>query len=143
MSNLYDLKVTLSDGAIVDAGRIEVPTGPTGPTGPIGPTGAVGPTGATGAAGAVGPVGPTGANGANIVDITVTPTSAQIGGVSIPLINGITDANKILMVNSDGTSYELELLNNLTIEKILEDNVILACILICLLVSGISFFYIS
>ena len=68
-------------------------------------------------AGPTGPTGPTGANGANIVDITVTPTSTQIGGVSIPLINGITDANKILMVNNDGTSYELELLNNLTIEN--------------------------
>ena len=77
---------------------IEIPT-IAGPTGPTGPTGA------------------TGANGANIVDITVTPTSAQIGGVSIPLINGVTDANKILMVNDDGTSYELELLNNLTVEN--------------------------
>ena len=31
-------------------------------------------------------------------------------------------------------------LNNLTIEKILENKVILACILVCLLVSGISLF---
>ena len=48
MSNLYDLKVTLSNGTIIDAGQIEVPSGPTGPTGANGQDGAIGPTGPTG-----------------------------------------------------------------------------------------------
>lgn len=48
MSNLYDLRITLSNGTVIDAGQIEVPSGPTGPTGPIGPTGPQGPQGPTG-----------------------------------------------------------------------------------------------
>lgn len=48
MSNIYNLKLNLSNGETLEAGSIEVPAGPIGPTGA---TGLNGPTGATGATG--------------------------------------------------------------------------------------------
>lgn len=58
----YDLIVTLTDNASINAGTI--PPGPTGPAGPQGPTGPAGPQGPIGQQGIQGIVGPPGTPGA-------------------------------------------------------------------------------
>lgn len=80
-SKLYDLKVTLSDGTIINAGQIEVPKGekgdqgPTGPQGVQGPQGIQGQQGPQGQQGQQGPAGSTGERGSFWYSESGAPTT--------------------------------------------------------------------
>lgn len=107
------------DGATGPTG----PTGPTGSVGPTGPTGIIGPTGPQGVSGSLGPTGPTGAagptgalgptgsigstgpTGVSITNIEVE-AAEESGDVGVLFpIPSLSDANKVPVVNAEGTSY--------------------------------------
>ena len=89
ISKIYNVKVNLSDGTVLDAGTLSIPSY-SGPTGPTGPRGLQGPTGPVGATGAVGPTGLTGLPAlefSNIVNTGSVPSNGQTFSVAHSFCN--------------------------------------------------------
>ena len=113
ISKIYNVKVNLSDGTVLDAGTLSIPsysgpTGPTGPTGPIGPTGPTGPTG---------PIGPTGNANVKTGSVTVSTrgTAATVTlGAQPKLVQIWNSSGELVSGTITRTSTGFKLTSNLT-----------------------------